>query len=91
MEASEQLVFVVIDGLDASGKSTQALKLRNFLRNHGKNVYVRFHPSNDNFFGVKAKRFLLFKGKGEHFAAAFFSWLMSFVQSYFTHGEDTTT
>lgn len=72
MEASEQLVFVVIDGLDASGKSTQALKLRNFLRNHGKTVCLRFHPSNDNFFGIKAKRFLLFKGKGAHFAAAFF-------------------
>jgi len=64
--------FIVIDGLDASGKSTQALKLYNFLKNHGKTVYLRFHPSNDNFFGVKAKQFLYLKGKGAHFAAAFF-------------------
>ena len=72
MEAFEQLVFMVIDGLDASGKSTQALKLYNFLKNHGKTVYLRFHPSNDNFFGVKAKQFLYLKGKDAHFAAAFF-------------------
>jgi dTMP kinase len=35
-------------------------------------VFLRFHPSNDNFFGVKAKQFLYMKGKGAHFAAAFF-------------------
>jgi len=72
MEASDHLVFIVIDGLDASGKSTQAVKLYNFLKNHGKTVYLRFHPSNDNFFGVKAKQFLYLKGKSAHFAAAFF-------------------
>ena len=64
--------FIVIDGLDASGKSTQALQLYNFLKNDGKTAYLRFHPSNDNFFGVKAKQFLYLKGKGAHFAAAFF-------------------
>ena len=72
MEAFEQLVLIIIDGLDASGKSTQALKLYSFLTNHGKTVFVRFHPSNDNFFGVKAKGFLYLKGKSAHFAAAFF-------------------
>jgi len=72
MEASDHLVFIVIDGLDASGKSTQAVKLYNFLKNHGKTVYLRFHPSNDNFFGVKTKQFLYLKGKSAHFAAAFF-------------------
>jgi dTMP kinase len=35
-------------------------------------VFLRFHPSNDNFFGVKAKQLLYLKGKGAHFAAAFF-------------------
>jgi len=72
MEAFEQLVFIIVDGLDASGKSTQALRLHNFLRNHGKTVFLRFHPSNDNFFGVEAKQFLYLKGKSAHFAAAFF-------------------
>jgi dTMP kinase len=72
MEAFEQLVLVIVDGLDASGKSTQALRLYNFFRNHRKTVFLRFHPSNDNFFGVKAKQFLYLKGKSAHFAAAFF-------------------
>ena len=66
------MVFIVIDGLDASGKSTQALKLCKFLNDHGKTVYLRFHPSNDNFLGVKAKQFLYSNGKNTHFAAAFF-------------------
>jgi len=80
MEAFEQLVLIVIDGLDASGKSTQALKLSAFLTNHGKIVFVRFHPSNDNFFGVKAKRFLYEKGKNAHFAAALF-YMLDVVRS----------
>lgn len=62
----------MIDGLDASGKSVQANLLCSFLKNHGQTVFLRFHPSNDNFFGVKAKQFLQQKGKGAHFSAAFF-------------------
>jgi dTMP kinase len=80
LEAFERLVFVVIDGLDASGKSTQAFKLYNFLKNNGKTVYLRFHPSDDNFFGFKAKQFLYSKGKGAHFAAAFF-YMLDVVRS----------
>jgi len=72
MEAFEGLVFVVIDGLIASGKSTQAFRLCSFLRSRRKTVYLRFHPSKDNSLGVKAKQFLYSKGKGAHFAAAFF-------------------
>lgn len=72
MGAFEQLVFIVIDGLDASGKSTQALRLYYFLRDQGKTVFLRSHPSDDNFFGVKAKRSLYARGKGAHFAASLF-------------------
>lgn len=72
MEASERLVFVVIDGLDASGKTTQALQLYNFLKTHGKTVYLRFHPSDDNFLGIRTEQFLHGNGKGAHFAAALF-------------------
>lgn len=61
---------MIVDGLDASGKSTQALRLYNFLKGLKKTVYLRFHPSNDNFFGIKTKQFLYLKGKGAHFAAA---------------------
>lgn len=64
------MVFIVIDGLDASGKTTQALKLYNRFKNDGKTLCLRFHPSNDNFLGVNAKRFLYSKGKGAHLASA---------------------
>ena len=66
------MVFIVIDGLDASGKSTQALELYQFIRSQRKTVLLRFHPSVDNVFGAKAKEFLLWKGKSAHFAAALF-------------------
>jgi dTMP kinase len=80
VEAFEQLVFIVIDGLDASGKSTQAFNLYNFLTKQGKTVYLRIHPSNDNFFGVKAKQFLYLKGKSAHFASALF-YMLDVVRS----------
>jgi dTMP kinase len=70
--ATEQLVFIVIDGLDASGKSTQAFGLCNFLVKKRKTVYLRIHPSDDNFFGTKTKQFLYLSGKSAHFAAALF-------------------
>lgn len=66
------MVLVVIDGLDASGKSTQAIRITNFLRQQGRTVLLRIHPSDDNYFGVKARQFLYLRGKGAHFAAAFF-------------------
>jgi len=76
----EQLVFVVIDGLDASGKSSQAFRLANALRSQGNSVCMCFHPSEDNFFGVEAKRFLYAKGKSAHSAAAFF-YMLDVVRS----------
>lgn len=66
------MVFIVLDGLDASGKSTQARRLRESLTKRGKSVYVRIHPSDDNWAGVRTKRFLLSKGRSAHFASAIF-------------------
>jgi len=66
------LTLIVIDGLDASGKDTQAQMLASYLKAHGKTVLLRFHPSDDNFFGLRAKQFLMFKGKKAHFNAALF-------------------
>ncbi|MEM3596830.1 MAG: thymidylate kinase [Candidatus Bathyarchaeia archaeon] len=66
------MVFLVIDGLDASGKSTQAVMLHNFLKTSKKSVFLRVHPSSDNFFGVKARQFLYRHGKSAHFASAIF-------------------
>jgi dTMP kinase len=72
VEAPEPLVFVVIDGLDASGKSTQALRLEKAIRKHAKTAFLRIHPSNDNFFGTETRHFLYQRGKGAHFASAIF-------------------
>ena len=66
------MVLVVIDGLDASGKITQALRLEKSLRKHAKTAFLRIHPSNDNIFGTEARHFLYQRGKGAHFASAIF-------------------
>jgi dTMP kinase len=63
---------VVIDGLDASGKSTQAEMLVNHLRGLGKTSLMRTHPSDDNFFGIKSREYLYLEGKRAHVAAALF-------------------
>lgn len=69
---SEKLMFVVIDGLDASGKSTQGTSLYRHFLGIGKTAFLRIHPSNDNFFGYEARRFLYSNGKSAHFASALF-------------------
>ncbi len=74
------MVFIVIDGLDASGKSTQARLLRNYLSKKGHTVLLRRHPSSDNYFGVKAREFLYLRGKGAHLAAACF-YMLDVVRS----------
>jgi len=74
------LVLVVIDGLDASGKSTQALRLEKSLRKHAKTVFLRVHPSKDNFFGIEARHYLYRRGKSAHFASAIF-YMLDVVRS----------
>jgi len=66
------VVFVVIEGLDGSGKTTQALRLREWLARGGRKVHARFHPAGDNWAGCRARRFLLAEGRSAHFAASMF-------------------
>lgn len=68
----DSLTFIVIDGLDGSGKSTQAQFILNLLEGRGKTVCLRIHPEQDNVFGVKARQFLYSRGKSAHFASALF-------------------
>jgi len=63
---------VIIDGLDGSGKSTQAQLLLKKLKKQHKTVCLRIHPETDNWFGRKARAFLFAKGKSAHFASALF-------------------
>jgi dTMP kinase len=67
-----EIPFIVIEGVDASGKTTQAHRLTRFLQSQGKTFCLRVHPSNATFFGVHANRFLLSSGKSAHFASALF-------------------
>ena len=61
--------FIVIDGLDGSGKDTQVNLLADMYRKQGKNVVVRSHPCNDNRYGRKSKEALLKTGKYYHIKA----------------------
>lgn len=74
------MVFVVIDGLDASGKNTQACIFQDSLLSMGKSVLLRIHPSNDSIFGKETNRFLYLNGAGAHFAASIF-YMMDVIHS----------
>lgn len=55
--------FIVIDGLDGSGKDTQANLIKQEYLKRGETVILRSHPSSDNFYGINAKKALLGKGR----------------------------
>ena len=61
--------FIVIDGLDGSGKDTQINLLAQAYKKQGKNVVVRSHPCDDNKYGRKSKAALLKTGKINHLLA----------------------
>ena len=47
--------FIVIDGLDGSGKDTQVRLLAEMYEKQGRSVTVRSHPCNDNRYGSSFK------------------------------------
>ena len=61
--------FIVIDGLDGSGKDTQVNMLADMYKKQGKSVIVRSHPCSDNKFGRRSKQALLKEGKFYHILA----------------------
>lgn len=63
---------MIIDGLDGSGKSTQAHLMFQLLRSMRKTTCLRVHPETDNWFGLKARAYLYSKGKSAHFTSALF-------------------
>ena len=58
--------FIVIDGLDGSGKDTQINLLAQTFKKQGKNVVVRSHPCDDNKYGRKSRQALQKTGKINH-------------------------
>jgi len=64
--------LIIVDGLDGVGKDTQASLIKKKYEKLGKKVIIRSHPESDNFFGRKAKKALLSKGKLNKLKASFF-------------------
>ena len=64
--------FIVIDGLDGSGKDTQVRLLAEMYEKQGRSVTVRSHPCNDNRYGRKSKEALLKTGKINHIKATIY-------------------
>ena len=64
--------FIVIDGLDGSGKDTQIELLSKMYKEQGRDVVVRSHPCNDNRYGRKSKEALLKTGKINHIKATIY-------------------
>lgn len=61
--------FIVIDGLDGSGKDTQVKLIADMYEKQGRKVVVRSHPCFDNRYGRKSKEALLKTGKINHLLA----------------------
>jgi dTMP kinase len=55
--------LIIIDGLDAVGKDTHGTYIANYYKEQGEQVIVRSHPTDDNYFGKKAKKSLFQPGK----------------------------
>ena len=72
----------MIEGLDGSGKSTQANLLLSYLSEQKVLVQLRSHPSDDNLCGQLARRFLLRKGKLAQIASAIF-YILDVLHSIF--------
>jgi dTMP kinase len=81
--------FIVVDGLDGSGKSTHAQMIHQKYLEKGENVILREHPSNDNSYGLKAKKALLGRGKANKIKAALYYALdvIRSVRLYYQEGE----
>lgn len=64
--------FIVIDGLDGSGKDTQARLLKEHLSKNGNSVIIRAHPAQDNSLGRLSKKALMRKGQFMRMVATLF-------------------
>jgi dTMP kinase len=84
--------LIVVDGLDAVGKDTHAEFIFDRYKKIEDNVIIRSHPSDDNYFGRKAKKALLKKGKINKLRASIFYMLdvlRSIRKYYKVDGEGT--
>lgn len=79
--------FIVIDGLDGSGKDTQIDLIAKYYINQGKKVVVRSHPCDDNRYGRKSRQALLGAGKFDKIKATVYFGLDA-IRSVRKYGHD---
>jgi dTMP kinase len=72
--------LIIVDGLDGVGKDTHAQLIKKRYEGKGERVIVRSHPELDNFWGKKAKKALLGKGKINKLKASIF-YMMDVLRS----------
>ncbi len=77
-------MFIIIDGLDGSGKSTQAELLCDYLESLGKSYVMRAHPSGDNYLGRKGRAYLLKEGSYARIMASAF-YMLDVIRSVVIH------
>jgi dTMP kinase len=84
--------FIVIDGLDGVGKDTHAYIIKKRYEKKGEKVLIRSHPTNDNYFGKKAKKALLGSGKFNKIKASIFYMLdvLRSIRKYYRKGKCDT-
>lgn len=77
-------MFIVIDGLDGSGKTTQAEMLCDGIQELGMTYILRSHPSDDNYLGRKGREYLLRKGSWARIMASAF-YMLDVIRSVVYH------
>lgn len=77
-------MFIVIDGLDGSGKTTQAEMLCDHIQELGMTYIMRSHPSDDNYLGRKGREYLLRKGSWARIMASAF-YMLDVIRSVVYH------
>ncbi len=84
--------LIIVDGLDAVGKDTQAKLIYDRYIKMGDRVVIRSHPSNDNYFGRMAKKSLLKSGKINKLRASIFYMLdvLRSIRKYYSPNEKDT-
>ncbi len=82
--------FIVIDGLDGSGKDTHAHLIKERYASKGEKVIIRSHPEGDNKYGRKTKKALLGKGKRNHVKASIY-YALDVIHSIHTYYKKSDT
>jgi len=84
--------LIIVDGLDGVGKDTHAKLIKGRYEEMGENVVIRSHPESDNFFGKKARKALLGKGKINKLKASIFYMLdvLRSIKKYYGRKEYDT-